>query len=309
MKRTLLFSLPIALSFTAVAQTVVFEDSFDSYNVGGFLASQSGNWTTWTGQPGGAEDATVSSAFASSGANSIFIENDGVDLIKEIGPFTSGKYDVKFKMYIPAGNGGYFNLLHDWGLDATYEWAVDVFFSSTGAITWVAAGVDGGGATFTSNTWFDVQITADMDSDQGTLYIAGESIHSWVWSIDNADAGVGLNQLQAIDFYGTQPAGSGPGNYYIDDFQILESTSVSVNENVASSMAVYPNPANDRVFVQTNGTNTSANIFDLSGKLVYSITLNDTQNWISVAGLNEGLYFVELLSEGTSKVHRLVVNH
>jgi hypothetical protein len=296
MKRILLFSIPFAFTLAASAQTVVFEDNFDSYTAGGFLASQSGDWTTWTGQPGSAEDATISNSYAASANNSCYIQNDGVDLVKEIGPFTSGKYDMKFKMYIPTGNGGYFNLLHDWGLDEVYEWAVDVYFSSTGAITWTSEMVDGGGATFPADTWFDVQITADMDADWGAIYIDGQNIHTWNWSINNGTGAVGLNAIQAIDFFGYQPVGSGPGNYYIDDFQIVESTTVSVNENNAASFSIYPNPATDRFYVETANNNAAISIYDLSGKLVESSTLNNKQNWISVAGLSEGIYLVEVLS-------------
>lgn len=309
MKKTLLFIGAILATVSMKSQDFNFSDNFDTYPAGSFIAVESSDWTTWTGQPGSVEDALISDDFAFSGTNSIKIENDSVDLVKEIGPFTSGTYDIKFKMYMPNGNGGYFNVMHEWDLQGNYEWACDVYFSSTGSITWTTEGVNGGGSTFTPATWFDVRVSVDLDNDLGKLYINGNMVESWQWSRNNADGTPGQNRLGAIDFFGYQPAGSGPGLYYIDDFSVTEQGElVSVGEPEPASFSMYPNPANDRLWVNTDGGIGTIRIFDLSGKLVHNVAINAPVVSISTSTLPEGIYLVEYASDALNKTQRLIIN-
>lgn len=309
MKKSVLFAGAMLALLGIKAQTTIFSDNFDSYPVGSFIAVESDDWNTWTGQPGSIEDGPISDDFAFSGSNSLYIENYGIDVIKEIGPYTSGVYDIKFKMYMPSGNGGYFNVMHEWDLQGNWEWACDVYFSSTGSITWTTEGVDGGGSTFTPATWFDVQVSVDMDNDIGELYINGNMVESWQWSRNNADGMPGQNRLAAIDFFGFQPAGSGPGLYYVDDFEIVEQEEVvSVDEPVAPSFAMYPNPANDRLWVKTDGGIGTVRIFDLSGKIVQSTAVNAPVVSVNTANLPEGMYLVEYTGESLSTTQRLMIN-
>jgi len=49
MKRTFLFLLAVAfLGVNSFAQSVIYEDDFEAYNVGEYLAVQSPEWTTWS---------------------------------------------------------------------------------------------------------------------------------------------------------------------------------------------------------------------------------------------------------------------
>ena len=97
MKKQLLSLLAFGAILSASAQTVLFEDNFDSYTAGTGVVAQNTNWAYWSAAA--PSDANVSSDFASSGTNSANINGTATDLVLPIGPFTSGKYDIKFKMY------------------------------------------------------------------------------------------------------------------------------------------------------------------------------------------------------------------
>ena len=61
----------------AEAQTT-FSENFDSFNSGDQIAlSDPVNWTTWSNQPGSAEDAFISDEQAFSGTNSLKLEGAG----------------------------------------------------------------------------------------------------------------------------------------------------------------------------------------------------------------------------------------
>jgi hypothetical protein len=57
MRRFLLLAAGLLLSAGLVSQAVAYSDNFESYTVGDYIAVQSGEWTTWSNDPGYAEDA------------------------------------------------------------------------------------------------------------------------------------------------------------------------------------------------------------------------------------------------------------
>ena len=298
MKKKLLSLFAFGAVLTASAQTILFEDNFDSYTVGSGVVAQNTNWAYWSA--GTASDANVSSNFASSGANSANINGTATDLVLPIGPFTTGKYDVKFKMFLPAGAGGYFNALHTWsGSSTAYQWACDVFFDGTGVATWTTGGAQGGAVTVGTDVWFDVQVTADMDNDLGRLYFNGVVANEWQWSINNANGAAGTNAIAAFDFFGTNTANTA-GNYYIDDVQVIESTGVAVKplaSETISKVSIYPNPTNSNFSIEIpeNFVGGEISIIDLTGKVVMRdrITQSAVKRF-DVSNLNDGIYLIRM---------------
>ncbi|MBI9035173.1 MAG: hypothetical protein JEZ03_11945, partial [Bacteroidales bacterium] len=103
-KGLLFFAAFLFMGWSAFAQTTVFEDNFDSYSSGDYLAEvgNSDFWTTWSNDPGSAEDGTISTEQTSSAPNSVLIQGTNDNLLL-LGNKTTGVYDVNFKMYIPEG--------------------------------------------------------------------------------------------------------------------------------------------------------------------------------------------------------------
>jgi len=309
MKKQLLSLFAFGAILSASAQTVLFEDNFDSYTVGTGVVAQNVSWAYWS--TGTASDATVSSDFASSGTNSANISGTATDLVLPIGPFNTGKYDIKFKMYLPAGAGGYFNALHTWsGSSTAYEWAGDIFFDGAGVATWTTGSVAGGSVTVGTDVWFDVQVTADLDNDLGRVYFNGVVANEWQWSLNNADGTAGANALAAFDFYGTNTAGTA-GNYYIDDVQVIESTGVSIKPVVEkiTKVSVYPNPANSNfnIEIPEGFVGGELSIIDLTGKIVIKerVTQSNTKR-IDISNLNDGIYLIRMANGSAHFTDRLI---
>jgi hypothetical protein len=310
MKKQLLSLFAFSAILSASAQTILFEDNFDSYTAGSGLVAQNVSWAYWSAAS--PSDATVSSAFASSGTNSVNVNGTSNDLVLPIGPFSSGKYDIKFKMYLPAGSGGYFNALHTWsGSSATYQWACDVFFDGTGVATWTTGGTQGGAVTVGTDTWFDVQITADMDNDLGRIYLNGVPANEWQWSLNNANGNAGANTLAAVNFYGTNASNTN-GNYYIDDVQVIESTGVSVKPLASekiSRVSIYPNPTNSNFSIEIpeSFVGGEISIIDLTGKVVLKDRVTQSSiKRIDVSNLNDGIYLIRMNNGTVQFTDRLV---
>ena len=306
MKKPLLFLSLSALGLAACAQTVIFEDNFDSYAADLGVAEQSLVWDTWDGSAGA--DGAVSDAFAFSGANSAKIEGLATDLVLPIGPYSAGKYDLKFKMLLTDA-GGYFNLLHEWtATAANYEWGCDVFFATDGTVTWVTGGAQGGDTSVALNEWFDVQVTADLDMDLGYIYINGVMVNNWQWSLDNANGAAGQNILAAADFFGTNDA-QGDGLYYIDDVQLIESTGVYTEEVNAANFSMWPNPANNVLTIALPSSSQFANvqIFDAQGRMAANTLVTANMQNIDVTAFEAGLYTVRVVCGEQVYAQKLIV--
>lgn len=310
MRRILLSTAALALFFNAQSQ-VIFEDHFDSYTADQGVAAQSDSWDTWDGSAG--LDGMVSTAYANSGANSAKIEGTGTDLVLPIGPYTTGAYEVSWKMYIPAGQGAYFNALHNWSASSTnYEWACDIFFDEAGLCTSTIGGADGIETTVPQDTWFDVKIQADMDNDHGKVWVNNVLIGDWQWSIDNSDGSAGTNKLAAVDFYGTNgPSGAnGEGLYYIDDIKVEQVEIASVSDVAQTSrLAIFPNPADKEVniIVPAHFDGGTIQLVDITGKTLYSgvIQSDNLARMINVSQYAQGLYFVRIQHNGFNETVRL----
>ena len=161
------------------------------------------------------------------------------------------------------------------------------------------------------DTWFDVQITADLDNDLGRLYFNGVVANEWQWSVNNGDGTAGTNAFAAVNFYGTDAA-NGQGNYYIDDVQVIESTGVSVKPIVSekiSKVALYPNPTNTNfnIEIPESFIGGEISIIDLTGKVVMKdrITQSAVKRF-DVSNLNDGIYLIRMNNGAVQFTDRLI---
>lgn len=212
MKRNLLLLFATVLFGFAANAQVLYEQNFDSFTSGDQLAVVDPDWTTWSNAPGGAEDPFITSDQSASPSNSVVIEGTN-DAVFPIGNFTAGFYKMSFKMYVPTGFNGYYNLLQLFN-GASSEWGMQVFFDVGGM-----GSIDGGAQTaatfsYPYDTWMLIENTVDLTNDWAEFYIDGNLIHGWVWSSGTFGTGT-LNQLGGMNMYAWSD--NGPCKYYFDD--------------------------------------------------------------------------------------------
>ncbi len=102
----------------------------------------------------------------------------------------------------------------------------------------------------------------------------------------------------------------GNGNtIYIDDVTFYqEIASNSIEQKIANDISIYPNPAKNELFVETehNG-NYTLSIMDVSGKLLQTAEFNGISYDAShlIENLSSGLYFINLSFEGKTLNYKL----
>jgi hypothetical protein len=121
--------------------------------------------------------------------------------------------------------------------------------------------------------------------------------------------GVDLTQIQKVKFlYDQETAGS----IYITELSLSERTplTTSIAHNYPASVAaIYPNPANESIYVKLGSeyqSITSIRIFDIQGKLVYQTrNISELLN-IDLQGLEKGIYILNITSTRDSRNYKIV---
>ena len=217
MKKNLLFLFAMLASGGLFSQIVLLNENMDSYATSSFLGNDNPTWfTTWSNLPGSGEDAQILTNFAHSGTKSASADMTGgqTDCILKLGDKTSGRYELKWWMYVENAKCGYYNIQHF--QTPGVEWAYEVYFRTNGDIH-LFAGVSTINGTYPKATWFEVKQIIKVDVDSVYLYINGALLSSWPFHWTSLST-TGTNRLGGVDFFAGEEAGSGetPG-YYFDD--------------------------------------------------------------------------------------------
>ncbi|MBI1305625.1 MAG: T9SS type A sorting domain-containing protein [Bacteroidetes bacterium] len=84
-----------------------------------------------------------------------------------------------------------------------------------------------------------------------------------------------------------------------------------VEKTINSNMNVYPNPANTSVTVQLaeNTSTATVKIMDLNGKVVKEATIENGNGTLSIDGLTNGIYVIEVAADNFNATQKLIVTH
>ena len=89
--------------------------------------------------------------------------------------------------------------------------------------------------------------------------------------------------------------------WYIHPDGTIHSYGVGIEQAEQAEVAVYPNPASDRIFVQLDGVEADEIcVLDIYGKQVKRIAAAESTNTIGVQDLAKGLYFVQVRKDGAA---------
>ncbi len=315
MERTLPVLLLAVAAQVATGQVIVNED-FESYTAGSTIAaSNPAQWSTWSGGVV-AEDATISSAYASSGTQSIAVvqtvaAGGPVDCLLLLGDSSSGSYALNWMMYIPAGKGGYFNIQHVESPPGT-EFAAEFVFRLNGTVLVTADG-DTTSAPYPHDQWFLVDMTFQLDGTTPTANFSIDQtpVHSWAFNTQT-DGTAGTNALGSIDFFAYAGSSAADGEYYVDDVQYEKVNTSNVSELSMADVRTYPNPVSDRLWVElpTQGQPLQMLLCDATGKAIEArrpeVVPGGGCTSMDMSALPAGVYGL-WISDGTHATTRRIV--
>ncbi len=79
------------------------------------------------------------------------------------------------------------------------------------------------------------------------------------------------------------------------------------NNELASAINIYPNPANEFVNIESNEKIVSIEIYDVQGKLVYNSIINDFSFTLNVQELISNIYLVKIKTEDNVYQEKLLI--
>jgi len=294
MKKNLLTTLLLVLTAAFVNAQVIINENFDSYANGDKVAqTATGTWTTWSNAPGGAEDGTVSSKYASSGSNSMFIDKDN-DLVLLFGDSTSGVYELTMKVYTPLDSCTYFNILHNFD-GGSSVWAGDLYGLRDSTFHLQLQGNDTASASYNPNTWHDFKMEINMNTDVARLSLNGALVFEWPWTLTSGDTSIGPMQLGAADFYGYDLYGDGQVGTFIDDLKLEKMSEVSISKaDNEVELNIFPNPANNEINIQSSENMKSIRIYNIAGaEVMHYIPSTNVMN-LDISSFSNGLYYISI---------------
>lgn len=96
-----------------------------------------------------------------------------------------------------------------------------------------------------------------------------------------------------------------PAFFCLDDIELEMVT--SVEELTQNNFSFFPNPTTNVLNINSENNLDQVSITDMSGRTIKTITSNNTkQTRIVVTDLNSGIYFVQVVSNGVSKVQKFI---
>lgn len=91
----------------------------------------------------------------------------------------------------------------------------------------------------------------------------------------------------------------------IDDVTVKATSLLAVSDVTKNAVSIYPNPTTEALTVNVNSKINSADIYDLSGKLVRNATVS-AENKVNVQDLKNGTYVLKVNTAAGSTAHKFI---
>ena len=308
MRKILLLSF-LGLSLGANAQTVLFEDSFETYT--DFIITGIGSWTTldidqrptYTGgvEPADWPNANALQAFQIFNPTTALVTNaTSGEETRNFDPRTGSKYAASWAAEVtptaPANEDWLISPPITLGASDNLLTVFMKSMSDTYGLEEYSIGIYVGTGNPTSSSSFTLHPDATGlpasfgDWDEVVLLLdeyAGQTIR------------IGIRN-QGADHY----------MLMVDDFKV-ETGSLGVNELFSNKFNMYPNPVSSVVNVSNNENIVlnAISISDINGRTVKQVnTANVSEAQINVSDLSSGIYFMNIATDSGSAVKKFIKN-
>lgn len=124
------------------------------------------------------------------------------------------------------------------------------------------------------------------------------------WSVQCSDT---TNSPYAVVFAAKNQASTSDSVAFLINFTVDSCKVSAIAELALSSLKIFPNPANNKLFVELNKnlTNVKMNVIDSRGKEVISTT--SKQDFMNLENLQQGIYFIRIVANEGVVTRRFTV--
>ncbi len=147
--------------------------------------------------------------------------------------------------------------------------------------------------------------TGFMDEDWLTVSPLTGSLLEGQYNIH--DVQVNTNSLIPGGYYATISIASNDPNNPVIEIPVILDVITSVAENLENEIEIFPNPANNEVFIQCKQPIQQVRLLSLLGKVFLDEIVDGNNTRLDVSALKPGIYIVEIKTENVVVMRKLVV--
>lgn len=297
--KKLLFMLIILLGINAMSQTVLFEDSFESYD--NFIIANVGNWTLIDQDLQPTYGITGISFLNSHVAKSFQVFNSTATT-----PSMTPTSDSNWTARTGSKNMVCFAATRPEQAPLNNDWLISPQITlgpSGNVLSFWAKSCDAfyGLERFKVGVSTTNTLTSSFTVISPTPYEVTADDVTWYEYTYDLDAYANTPVYISINCVSNDQFG-----FAVDDFKVT-SNDLSTNTFFKNNFSVYPNPTKDLLEISGNSiVITEISMSDINGRIVKRVALNGTNNiQLDLNDLNQGVYFLKVYSDqgiGTSKV-------
>ena len=161
--------------------------------------------------------------------------------------------------------------------------------------------------------WIDWNADGDFEDTNEEVFVSSTGIGPFSTSVTPpTGANIGTTRMR-IRLHDT---GSGPNDQpcgsssygEVEDYSVEVSPMSNINSFNLESFSIYPNP-NDGIFsIKTTSDASNIKITDISGKVVYEDSINQSFGLIDLSNNKAGIYFIEVSTENGRCTKKIIIN-
>ena len=158
-----------------------------------------------------------------------------------------------------------------------------------------------------SNTYYEIPLIIRIkDEGYHNIYLSDSYLQNYnAYLKDNRENEIiDLKQIQSYNFFHE-------GGFADDRFTILiQGIQTNINDKIYKTVKIYPNPASDFIFAESNNNINNIEIFDINGKMILSKnSFSRTKEKINLSEIKQGIYIIKIYTTTNTVVKKLSINN
>jgi hypothetical protein len=176
------------------------------------------------------------------------------------------------------------------------------YLNNSGTLGTYSVTLQSGGLVLNANTWY--RIGVGYNTTNGQPYWKINSTSSTI-TLTNSAFYTGPFSPVEVDFLQVVPSTNSTTATLIFDNYIAKATATdnllgneAFSSEIGGTLAIYPNPVKDVLNVKTETMNfESVQIYDVKGRVVKDVIVNQNSSQLNVADLESGVYMIKIVTD------------
>ena len=173
-----------------------------------------------------------------------------------------------------------------------------------------------GNVTFSSSSWVTIELEKDFNYTGGNVLVCVNDLSSTMCYYDSYFTGFFVpttdgtrcvwSSAEEIPFDPTTSAITAKETSNVVPSVKFAFEGDAIEEMTSTSLLVYPNPVNDRLYIEAEVEVEEVVVYDVFGRQQELSAISGQQSVVDVTSLNSGVYFVKVVTRNGEMVKRFV---